>query len=71
MLEAVKSVIVFLKSKNTLRKIETFCDAENIQSQNVLIKSGFSKKQILKHWAIFPLLGEEARDCISYVLEIN
>nr|WP_254202686.1 GNAT family protein [Acinetobacter sp. BY419] len=71
MQEALKAVIIYLKNNSSLERIETFCDAEHTRSQNVLIKSGFTQKAILKNWAKFPLIGEDTRDCIHYDIEIN
>ncbi|USP40726.1 GNAT family N-acetyltransferase [Acinetobacter sp. XS-4] len=71
MLEALNSLIGYLKENSTLNMLETFCDVENVRAQNVLIKCGFIKSKILKDWAKFPLLDDHPRDCIQYVFNIN
>ena len=71
MIEAIKAVILYIQATSSLKRIETFCDAEHLKSQNVLFKSGFTQKEILKNWAVFPALGTQARDCLIFELEIN
>ena len=69
MVEAIDAVIDYLRHNNLVRTIKTFCDVEHIASQNVLLNTGFKQNELLKQWAKFPMLGEEARDCISYQIE--
>ena len=69
MVEAVHAVIDYLRHHSSVRTIQTFCDVEHTASQKVLLKSGFQQKEYLKKWAKFPMLGEEARDCIAYQIE--
>ncbi|WP_335954403.1 GNAT family N-acetyltransferase [Acinetobacter guillouiae] len=71
MREAITAVIVYLKNNSRLKRIETFCDAENMKSRNVLIETGFTETTLLKHWAIFPALGDNKRDCLGFMIEIN
>ena len=71
MIEAIKAVILYIQATSSLKRIETFCDVEHLKSQNVFFKSGFTQKEILKNWAVFPALGADARDCVSFELDIN
>ena len=71
MIEAIKAVILYIQATSSLKRIETFCDVEHLKSQNVLFKSGFTQKEILKNLAVFPALGTQARDCLIFELEIN
>lgn len=71
MQEAIKAVIAYIQANSSLKRIGTFCDVEHVKSQNVLLNSGFKRKEILKNWAVFPALGTQARDCLSFEFNIN
>ena len=71
MCEAMTSVIQFLKQTKKLNRIETFCATEHLASRQVLEKTGFHKQQLLRAWTIFPLLGNDLKDCIQYILPLR
>ena len=56
----------WLLSQETLQRIWTVCDLENIGSLKVLEKSGFMKEGILKEWLVLPAFGTSPRDCYIY-----
>ena len=64
--ESLKIGTDWLLSHETLQRIWTVCDLENIGSFRVLEKSGFMKEGILKEWLILPAFGQSPRDCYIY-----
>jgi [ribosomal protein S5]-alanine N-acetyltransferase len=66
--EACKSMMSILREQKGVVSIQTFTDAENKASANVLLKSGLIEEGRLSNWFRFINQNNQVKDCISFRL---
>lgn len=64
--ESIKVGTDWLLSNETLQRVWTVCDLENVGSIKALEKSGFKREGVLEKWLVLPTFGKSARDCCVY-----
>ena len=57
-----------LRTQHNVYRINTFVDAENVASANVLLKAGLIEEARLSKWFRFVNQDNEAKDCILFKL---
>lgn len=68
--EAGLAIIEWLSTQHEVKRIQAYCDLENIGSQMVLKKLGFKNTETLENHSIFPALSNSPRDCLLFSHEI-
>jgi RimJ/RimL family protein N-acetyltransferase len=66
MTEAVRGVVDWALSQETIHRVWAVCEVDNLASARVLEKAGFQFEARLERWMVFPNLGEVPRDCLRY-----
>lgn len=66
MTEAVQAATQWALAQPRVHRLGAICDAENVGSQRVLTRAGWTCEGTLRRWERFPNLGDVARDCLSY-----
>ena len=64
--EAVQSLTTATLQNPDIFRVHAACDTENIPSQRVLEKSGFSREGRLERYTIHPNICPEPRACFMY-----
>ena len=65
--EATRALVHVLTTIPEVWRIWAFCDVDNIASQKVLEKSGFTYEAVLSSWCRFVNQGNAAKDCAFYL----
>jgi ribosomal-protein-alanine N-acetyltransferase len=66
--EVCKAVMGVLRSIPEVWEVQTFVDADNTASANVLLKSGLIEDARFPQWFHFVNQGNQLKDCIHFVL---
>ena len=68
--EVCLRLMSMLRSQQSVYRIQSFVDAENVSSARVLIKSGLVEEARLARWFRFVNQNNEAKDCILFKLPL-
>jgi [ribosomal protein S5]-alanine N-acetyltransferase len=66
MTEVLTHIVDWALRQPGIWRIGDVCDVENPASARVMEKAGLHREGVLRRWGVFPNLGNEPRDCISY-----
>lgn len=64
--EAVKAVIRWALSQESIYRVWAVCDVDNTASARVLEKAGMQREGILRRSILHPNVSSEPRDCYCY-----
>jgi ribosomal-protein-alanine N-acetyltransferase len=64
--EALSEIVYWALRRDSVFRISSVCDVENIGSARVMEKSGLNREGLLRRWLIHPNISDEPRDCFSY-----
>ena len=64
--EALKAVVSYALSLESIFRVWAVCDVENIASARVMEKAGLEKEGVLRNYIIHPGISHEPRDCFCY-----
>jgi RimJ/RimL family protein N-acetyltransferase len=64
--EAVRAVVSWICSMESIRRVWATCDVENIASARVLEKAGFIREDVLPASTVRPNISSEPRDTYLY-----
>jgi RimJ/RimL family protein N-acetyltransferase len=67
MTEALTEVVAWALAQPLVFRIGSVCDVENIGSARVMEKAGLTREGLLRRWLVHPNIGDDPRDCLSYV----
>jgi ribosomal-protein-alanine N-acetyltransferase len=68
MTEALSEVVRWGLRQDSVFRISSFCDVENIGSARVMEKSGLVREGLFRRFIIHPNISAEPRDCFSYAI---
>jgi ribosomal-protein-alanine N-acetyltransferase len=68
MSEALKPIVEWALSQESIFRVWASCDAENAGSARVLEKAGMQREGLLRRHTIHPNLSAEPRDCYCYAI---
>ncbi len=66
--EALQSVVDLCFTQQSVYRVSTYCDLENVASARVMEKAGLTFEGMLKRYEIAPCLSSEPRDCKLYAV---
>jgi RimJ/RimL family protein N-acetyltransferase len=66
--EALRSLVKWALSQNSIYRIWALCDVENLASVRVLEKAGMQREGLLRRQIIHPNISDEPRDCYCYAI---
>ena len=68
--EVCKTMMDLLRQQRGVHSIQTFTDADNKASANVLLKSGLIEESRLSNWFRFVNQDNQVKDCIHFKLPL-
>ena len=66
MTEAVRAVVEWVASADSVFRVWAVCDTANTASARVLEKVGMIREGVLRRWIMHPNVSSEPRDCFVY-----
>jgi RimJ/RimL family protein N-acetyltransferase len=66
MTEAVRAVVEWVTSLESVFRVWAVCDTANVASARVLEKVGMSREGVLRRWIMHPNTSSAPRDCFVY-----
>ena len=66
--EALRSLVKWALSQNSIYRIWGLCDVDNLASARVLKKAGMQREGLLRRQIIHPNISDEPRDCYIYAM---
>lgn len=69
--EVCMKILGLLKNQNSVFRISTFVDVDNLSSIRVLQKCGLEEEGIFPKWFDFPNQGNQPKDCILFSLPLK